>query len=319
MIPIDEIRRAADVIADGVLRTPLVRAQLPDAPCEVWLKLECLQPVGAFKIRGALNAIRQAPAEALAAGVVTPSAGNMGQAIAWAARDAGVDATIVAPDHAPRVKLAAIQRLGGRVVTVPFARWWEVMEEGRFERHDEFFVHPVRDALVMAGNGTIGLEIIDDLAEPDAVVVPVGGGGLLSGIASAVKAASPGTRIVAVEPETAAPLAASLAAGAPTEIVYQPSFVDGAGGRSILPGMWPLLQELVDEAVTVSLEETAQAVRLLLEHARVVAEGAGALATAAVLAGRAGSGRVVCIVSGGNIDAPVLARIVDGDVPYFDA
>ncbi len=319
MIPIDEIRRAADVIAGGALRTPLVRAQLPDAPCEIWLKLECLQPVGAFKIRGALNAIRQAPAEALAAGVVTPSAGNMGQAIAWAARDAGVRTTIVAPDHAPRVKLAAIERLGGRVVTVPFARWWQVMEEGRFEGHDEFFVHPVRDALVMAGNGTIGLEIVDDLAEPDAVVVPVGGGGLLSGIASAVKVASPRTRIVAVEPETAAPLAASLAAGAPTEIAYEPSFVDGAGGRSILPGMWPLLQEVVDEAVTVSLEETARAVRLLLEHAKVVAEGAGALATAAALAGRAGSGHVVCIVSGGNIDAPVLARIVGGDVPHFDA
>ena len=236
-----------------------------------------------------------------------------------AARDAGVGATIVAPDHAPRVKLAAIQRLGGRVVTVPFARWWQVMEEGWFEGHDEFFVHPVRDALVMAGNGTIGLEIIDDLAELDAVVVPVGGGGLLSGIAGAVKAASPRTRIVAVEPETAAPLAASLAAGAPTEIAYQPSFVDGAGGRTILPGMWPLLQEVVDEAVTVSLEETARAVRLLLEHARVVAEGAGALATAAALAGRAGLGRVVCIVSGGNIDAPVLARIVGGDVPHFDA
>lgn len=319
MIPIDEIRRAADVIADAALRTPLVRAQLPDAPCEIWLKLECLQPVGAFKIRGALNAIRQAPAAALAAGVVTPSAGNMGQAVAWAARDAGVGATIIVPDHAPRVKLAAIDRLGARIVKVPFVRWWQVMMEGRFEGHDEFFVHPVRDELVMAGNGTIGLEITDELTGPDAVVIPVGGGGLLCGIASAVKVASPRTRIVAVEPETAAPLAASLAAGAPTEIAYQPSFVDGAGGRSILPGMWPLLQEVVDQAVTVSLEETAQAVRQLLEHARVVAEGAGALATAAALAGRAGSGRVVCIVSGGNIDTPVLACIAGGDVPYVDA
>ena len=314
MIPIDEIRRAAERIAGVALRTPLVRAQLPDAPCEIWLKLECLQPIGAFKIRGALNAIRQAPAGALAAGVVTPSAGNMGQAVAWAAREAGVSATIIAPDHAPRVKLEAIERLGGRVVSVPFERWWEVMVDGRFEGHEELFVHPVRDPLVMAGNGTVGLEIIDELREPDAVVVPVGGGGLLSGIASAVKAASPRTRIVAVEPETAAPLAASLAAGVPTEVAYVPSFVDGAGGRSVLPEMWPLLEELVDHAVTVSLNETAHAVRLLLEHARVVAEGAGALATAAALAGHAGSGRVVCVVSGGNIDLPVLARIASGDV-----
>lgn len=319
MIPIDEIRRATDMIADAALRTPLVRAQLPDAPCEIWLKLECLQPVGAFKIRGAVNAIRRAPPKALAAGVVTPSAGNMGQAVAWAAREAGVGATIIAPDHAPRVKLAAIDRLGARIVKVPFARWWQVMMEGRFEGHDELFVHPVRDALVMAGNGTIGLEITDELAGADAVVVPVGGGGLLCGIASAVKVASPRTRIVAVEPETAAPLAASFTAGAPTEIAYEPSFVDGAGGRSILPGMWPLLQEVVDQAVTVSLEETAQAVRQLLQHARVVAEGAGALATAAALAGRAGSGRVVCIVSGGNIDLPVLACIAGGDIPYVDA
>ena len=303
------------MIAGAALRTPLVRVSLPDAPCEIWLKLECLQPTGAFKIRGALNAIGRAPAEALAAGVVTPSAGNMGQAVAWAAREAGVGATIIAPDHAPNVKLAAIERLGGRVVKVPFDRWWQALVEGRFDGHDELFVHPVRDPLVMAGNGTIGLEIAEELGEPDAVVVPVGGGGLLSGIASALKVASPRTRVVAVEPETAAPLAASLAAGVPTEIAYQPSFVDGAGGRSVLPEMWPLLQELVTEAVTVSLGETAQAVRLLLEHGRVVAEGAGALATAAALAGHAGSGRVVCIVSGGNIDLPVLARIADGDVP----
>ena len=314
MIPIGEIRRAADVISDAAVRTPLVRAPLSDAPCEIWLKLECLQPIGAFKIRGAVNAIRQAPSDALAAGVVTASAGNMAQAVAWAAREAGVGATVIAPDHAPEVKVAAIEQLGARVVKVPFERWWQALVDGRAHGCEGLFVHPVSDALVMAGNGTIGLEIAAEL-EPDTVVVPVGGGGLLSGIASALKVASPRTRIVAVEPETAAPLAASLAAGEPTEVVYRPSFVDGAGGRSILPGMWPLLEELVTEAVTVSLEETANAVRVLLERARVVAEGAGALAAAAALAGNAGSGRVVCIVSGGNIDLPVLARIAGGDVP----
>jgi threonine dehydratase len=197
---------------------------------------------------------------------------------------------------------------------VPFERWWQTLVDGRVDGHRGLFVHPVSDLLVMAGNGTIGLEIADEL-EPDAVVVPVGGGGLLSGIASALRITSPRTRIVAVEPETAAPLAASLATGTPTEVAYQPSFVDGAGGRGILPRMWPLLQELVTEAVTVSLEETAHAVRVLLERAHVVAEGAGALAVATALAGRAGSGRVVCIVSGGNIDLPVLARLASGDVP----
>ena len=314
MIPISEIRRAADVVADAVLRTPLVHAPLPDAPCEIWLKLECLQSVGAFKIRGAVNAIRQAPADALADGVVTASAGNMAQAVAWAAREAGIAATVIAPDHAPDVKIAAIERLGAHVVKVPFERWWQALVDGRVDGHDGLFVHPVSDPLVMAGNGTVGLEIAQDL-EPDAVVIPVGGGGLLSGIASALRAVSPHTRIIAVEPETAAPLAASLAAGAPTEVEYRASFVDGAGGRSILPGMWPLLSELVSEAVTVSLEETAGAVRVLLERARVVAEGAGALATAAALADKAGTGCVVCVVSGGNIDLPVLARIANGDVP----
>jgi threonine dehydratase len=314
LIPLDEIRRAADIISDAALRTPLVRAPLPEAPCEIWLKLECLQPVGAFKIRGAANAIRQAPPDALAAGVVTASAGNMAQAVAWAARQAGVGATVVAPDHAPDVKIAAIEQLGARVVRVPFERWWQALVDGRLDGHDGLFVHPVSDPLVMAGNGTIGLEIADEL-EPDAVVVPVGGGGLLSGIASALRVTSPRTRIVAVEPETAAPLAASLATGEPTEVVYRPSFVDGAGGRSILPGMWPLLEQLVSEAVTVTLVETASAVRVLLESAHVVAEGAGALATAAALSGKAGSGRVVCIVSGGNIDLSVLARIAGGGVP----
>jgi threonine dehydratase len=314
LIPIGEIRRAAEVISGAAIRTPLIQAPLPDTPCEIWLKLECLQPIGAFKIRGAVNAIRQAPADLLADGVVTASAGNMAQAVAWGAREARVNATVIAPDHAPEVKIAAIERLGAQVVQVPFERWWQTLVDGRVEGHRGLFVHPVSDLLVMAGNGTIGLEIADEL-EPDAVVVPVGGGGLLSGIASALRITSPRTRIVAVEPETAAPLAASLATGTPTEVAYQPSFVDGAGGRGILPRMWPLLQELVTEAVTVSLEETAHAVRVLLERAHVVAEGAGALAVATALAGRAGSGRVVCIVSGGNIDLPVLARLASGDVP----
>ena len=311
MIPLEEIRRARETIAGAGIRTPLVR--LPDT--DVWLKLECLEPIGSFKIRGATNAIRQAAPEELSQGVVTASAGNMAQGVAWAAREAGVPATIVVPEHAPETKLAAIERLGGRVLKVPFDQWWRAIEESRFDGVDGLFVHPVQDDLVMAGNGTIGLEILEDLPDADAVLVPYGGGGLTAGIASAVKAIDPRVKVFSVEPETAAPLSASLAAGEPQEVEYRPSFVDGAGSRVVLPRMWPIVRELVDAAFTASLEETAAAIRLMAERARVIAEGAGALATAVALSGRAGSGKIVCIVSGGNIDFAKLAPILTGKTP----
>ena len=259
--------------------------------------------------------MRNASAEELANGVLTASAGNMAQGLAWAAREVGVPCTIVVPDHAPETKLAAIGRLGGEVVKVPFDRWWETMEQHRFEGVDGLFVHPVEDDGVMAGNGTIGLEILEDLPDLDAVVIPWGGGGLTTGIASAVKALAPGVKIYAAEPDTAAPLTATLAAGSPQEVEYQPSFVDGAGARALLPRMWSLAEPLLDGAFAVSLDETAAAVRLLAERARVIAEGAGALATAVALSGRAGGGRIVCIVSGGNIDAGKLATILEGGTP----
>jgi len=296
------------------LRTPLVRLNA-DGPAEIWLKLECLQEIGSFKLRGALSAIRRASPEELRDGVVTASAGNMAQGVAWAARELGLPCTVVVPDHAPETKLAAIERLGGRVIKVPFARWWQALEESRFEGAPGLFVHPVQDEGVMAGNGTIGLEVLEDLPDPDAILVPFGGGGLTSGIASAVKQLRPETRIYAVEPETAAPLAASLAAGSPQEVEYRPSFVDGAGGRTVLPKMWPLVRGLVDGGLTVSLDETAAAVRLLAERNRVAAEGAGALGVAAALAGRAEGRKLVCIVSGGNIDAAKLAAILNGETP----
>ncbi len=314
MISLEEIHRARRAIAGAALRTPLLRLDV-DAPCQIWLKPECLQPLGSFKIRGAVSAVRQAPREAVAAGVVTASAGNMAQGVAWAAREAGVPATVAVPEHAPRAKTDAVERLGGRVVRLPFHRWWRVIEESRLEGAGGLFVHPVHDRAVMAGNGTIGVEIVDDLPEVEAVVCPFGGGGLVAGIASAVKALSPGTAVYTVEPETAAPLAASLAAGRPQAVDYRPSFVDGAGGRLVLPAMWPLVRELVDGALTATLEETAEAVRLLAQRARLVSEGAGALAVAAAVAGRAGSGRVVCVVSGGNIDPPLLTRILAGETP----
>jgi threonine dehydratase len=239
----------------------------------------------------------------------------MAQGVAYAARELGVPATIVVPEHAPETKLAAVERLGGRVIKVPYERWWEAIEQGSFDGVAGVFVHPVQDDLVMAGNGTIGLELLEDLPDPDVVLIPFGGGGLTVGIASAVKALRPETRIYPVEPDTAAPLAATLASGSPQAVDYRASFVDGSGSKVLLPRMWSLAEPLVDGSFTASLEETAGAVRTLAERARVIAEGAGALATAVALSGRAGGGKIVCIVSGGNIDFSKLTAILEGRTP----
>jgi len=298
-----------------VVRTPLIRLQTPESPAEIWLKLECLQPIGSFKIRGAANAIRSAPGGAVDRGVLTTSAGNMAQGVAWMARDLGVPATVVAPEHAPQTKLDAIARLGGTVIKVPYERWWQTMEDGSYPGVDGYFVHPVLDDAVMAGNGTIGLELVEDLDEIDTVLVPWGGGGLSTGIASALRALRPATRVLACEPETGAPFAASYAAGSPLAVDYTPSFVDGAGSKMLLGPMWDRAHGLLAGGLAVTLDETAAAVRTLAERARVIAEGAGALAVAAALSGRAGEGRIVCIVSGGNIDAARLVTILEGHTP----
>jgi threonine dehydratase len=304
------------VIAGDAIRTPLVRLQVDLPDTEIWLKLECLQPIGSFKIRGAANAIRQAPPEAVEHGVLTTSAGNMAQGVAWIARDLGIPATIVAPDHAPETKIAAIERLGGHVIKVPYDRWWQAMEEGSYPGVEGLFVHPVMDDKVMAGNGTIGLELVEQLDGIDTALIPWGGGGLTTGIASALAALSPATRVYACEPETGAPVAATLANnGVPVAVDYRPSFVDGAGSKALLPAMWERARELLSGSHVVSLDETAAAVRLLAERTRVVAEGAGALGVAAAVSGRAGTGRIVCIVSGGNIDSSRLAAILGGSTP----
>lgn len=309
----DEIGAARLRIAGTAIRTPLVRWH--EDGTEIWLKLESLQPIGSFKIRGARNAIASAPPGALARGVVTASAGNMAQGVAWCARELGIPCTVVAPDHAPRTKIDAIERLNARVILVPFDRWWTVLEERRFEGLDGLFIHPVSDPAVIAGNATIGLELAEDLAGIDTVYVPFGGGGLSCGIASALRGVLPRARVVAVEPDTAAPMGASLAAGRPTPVTYRPSFIDGSGGKSVLPAMWPLLRQLLAGAEAVSVADTAEAVRLLATRTRVVAEGAGALALAAARRHGGGPGRVVAIVSGGNIDPERLATILGGGVP----
>ncbi len=293
---------------------------MDEAPAEIWLKLENLQPIGSFKLRGAANAILSAPRAELARGVVTTSTGNMAQGVAWMARELGIPATIVAPDNASEVKLAAVERLGGRVVRLPWEQWWAAVDADRDRKLGEgvegYFVHPVKDPPVMAGNGTIGLELAEQLEDVDAVLIPWGGGGLTTGVASALRAVSPATKVYVCEPENGAPVTAAIAnGGVPTPVDFTPSFVDGAGSGALLDVMWEHARELVSGAFAVSLADTAAAVRLLLERARIVAEGAAALTVAAALAGRAEGDRLVCIVSGGNIDGARIAAILAGDVP----
>jgi threonine dehydratase len=309
------IAEARARLAGAILRTPLIPLNAESGRATIYLKLENLQPIGSFKLRGALNALRRAPPEALARGVYTASAGNMAQGLAWSAHEVGVPCTVVVPERAPQTKLAAIERLGGRIVSVPFDEWWRVLVEHRYPGLEGFFVHPVSDSAVIEGNATIGAEILEDLPEVDTVLIPYGGGGLSTGIASAVRALRPPTKVYACEVETAAPLSASLAAGAPRAIKHTPSFVDGIGGPSVLEEMWPLVSRLLDGALTVSLVETAGAIRTLAERNRVIAEGAGAAPVAAALTGKAGAGRIACVVSGGNLDSAVLAKILSGETP----
>jgi threonine dehydratase len=307
-----EIEAARDRIRGAAIRTPLVRLNVADAPYEIYLKLENLQPIGSFKIRGASNAMARLSPDELARGVVTASAGNMAQGVAWCARARGIPCTVVAPDTAPATKITAIERLGGRVIKVSFERWWETFETRQFPGLDGTFIHAFDDPHVMAGNGTIGLEVLEDLPTAAAIVVPWGGGGLTCGIAAAVRARRPECRIFAAEVESAAPLTAALAAGEPRTIAYRPSFVDGIGGKTVFPSMLERARGVVAGAVVATLDEVASAVRLLAERNRVVAEGAGACPVACALAGRTGSSPVVCIVSGGNIDLDRFVSVIAG-------
>ena len=309
-VTLEEARAARERLRGVALGTPLVRLQADTGPAEVYLKLENLQPIGSFKVRGAGNALLGAAPEALAAGVYTASAGNMAQGVAFWARRLGVPCTALVPDNAPEAKLSAIARLGAASVKLPYAEWWETLVRHGRPGQPGFFVHPVSDPAVMAGNSTIALEIVEALPQVDAVLVPYGGGGLSCGIAAVLRALKPEARVFGCEVDTAAPLSASLAAGEARTIEHRPSFVDGIGGRSVLAEMWPLASTLLAGSLVVPLAEVAAAVRLLAERARVVAEGAGATAVAAALRGVPGARTVVCVVSGGNIDLARLAQIL---------
>ncbi len=294
----------------------MVRLNVDDAPGKIYLKLENLQPTGSIKVRGASNALALTGTEGRARGVYTVSAGNMAQALAWQARERGIPCSVIVPDNAPETKLDAIRRYGAKIIQVSFDEVWNVVTSHRYgplERN--VFIHPFSDIRMIAGNGTIGLEILEDLPQVDSVVVPFGGGGLSTGIATAIRALHPSTQVFACEPETAAPLASSFARGSAQEVNRIPSFVDGIGGKSVLPEMWDLAKNLLQGSIVLSLKEIASAVRLLAERNRVIAEGAGAASVAAALTGKAGSGKVVCVVSGGNIDSSKLVTILEGDVP----
>ena len=309
-LTLEDVRRARELIAGAAIRTPLVRLNVWDAPAEIFLKLENLQPIGSFKIRGAATAMNLMSRAELAKGVLTASAGNMAQGVAWNARRLGIRCTVIAPDTAPQTKVRAVERLGGRVITVPFDRWWQTFSDRSFPEIDGTFVHPFDDERVMAGNGTIGLELLEDLPEIDTVLIPWGGGGLAIGIATALRALKPSVRIYAVEAETGAPFTASWQAGSPQVVDYRPSFVDGIGSKTVFANMLAMAKDLLDGSFTAGLDQISAAVKLIAERNRVIAEGAGAVALAVALTGKAGTGQVACIVSGGNIDAAKLATIL---------
>ena len=314
-IPLAAIEAARTRLHGIALRTPLVRLGLSDASPQILLKLENLQPIGSFKLRGAANAMALAGPGALADGVYTASAGNMAQGVAWGAREMGVRCRVIVPERAPDTKVAAIQRLGGEVIKVPFDAWWQTMLDHRHPGMEGLFIHPCADPGVMAGNGTIGLEILEDAPDVDAILVPFGGGGLSCGIASAVRAIKADVRVYAVEVQTAAPFSASLGEGKATTVSPTPSFVDGIGGKSVFGEMWPLARELLAGSLVVPVAAIASAVRLLAERSRIVAEGAGAASVAAALDGSVDARTIVCVISGGNIDRDTLATILRGDIP----
>ncbi|MDA1306388.1 MAG: pyridoxal-phosphate dependent enzyme [Acidobacteria bacterium] len=314
-ISLDTVKDAARRVYSVAVRTPMVRLDpIAEGGPEIFLKLELFQPIGSFKLRGAANAIGKLSPEALADGVWTVSAGNAAQGVALAARHAGAKASVLVMDTAPATKIANIERLGATIHRAPYEECWQAVEEHRSDRMTGRFVHPFDDDDFISGNGTVALEILEDVPDVDAVVASIGGGGLLAGVGCVMRAAKPDVTVYAAEPETAAPLSLSFAAGSPQRFdAWTASYVDGAGGKSVLPSMWPLLQQWVDTTVVVSLDDTGRAMRLAAQRCHIIAEGAGACAIAAALSPQvreAGHKKIVVIVSGGNIDLSRFCSIV---------
>lgn len=310
-ISIEDMEAARERITGTVLRTPLVRLDLGTGGPDIRLKLENLQPTNAYKIRGAVNAVARLSPDERSRGVWTISAGNAGQGVAYAARAAGIPCSVVAIETAPKTKLERMRALGATIIPVSYQQAWKAAEAHAFEGLDATFIHPFDNQHFIAGHGTMGLEILEDAPDVRAVIAAIGGGGLITGVGSAIKALRPDARVVGVEPETAAPYAYSLRRGQPSKFPdWQASFVDGAGGQSVTARMWERMRPVVDSTITVSLDQVRDAMRLIAEKTRTIAEGAGALSLAAALTGEAGDGPIVCIVSGGNIDLAKFAELV---------
>lgn len=310
----DEIRAAESRIAGLAVRTPMIRLNDPDTPADIYLKLENLQPVGAFKIRSIGNILESTRAEKLRHGVYTASSGNSGYALAWLAQRRGIPATVYVPESAPEGKCASIRRMGARIKMIPYADWWDIICNHISAGEQGLYIDAVCDPAAIAGNATIGLEILQDLPDVDTVVVPFGGGGVSCGIASAVRALKPDTRVLAAESEMSTPFSSALEAGQIVQVENQPSFISGIGASSVLAEMWPLTRRILDGSVVSSLRDVADAIRILFESNHVVAEGAGATALAGALSVDAG-GPIVCVITGGNIDRAHMITILEGGIP----
>lgn len=314
-IPIDEVYAARERISGTILRTPLIRLNVNNLPTEIYLKLENLQPVGSFKVRGATNVLKKATKEQLSKGISTASSGNLGLALAWYAQRIGIPCTAIVPDKSPEAKLSPLKEAGGTVVKVPYDEWFKIVITSKFEKLKGYFIHPVFNPDMMAGHGTIALEILEDLPDVDAVIMPYGGGGLCCGMSSVIHALKPDTKLFVSEVETAAPVAAALAAGEPREVVKRPAPFHCVGANSVLTPIWPLVSRFIASSIVVTIGEVAEALRVLAEKNHVIAEGSGALPVAAARTGKAGSGKVVCVVTGGNIDFDKLVKILAREIP----
>jgi threonine dehydratase len=307
-----EVAAARENIRGIAIRSPLVKLNGGPSGLNIYLKLENLQPWGSFKLRAALNAIKNLDPESLGQGVLSASSGNFGQGLAFAAQRLGIAAALAVPEGAAQTKVNALIELGAKVIRLPFDQWWQVLTSRQCPGEHGVFVHPVAENAVLAGNATIGMEILEDLPDVDAVAVPFGGGGLICGIGSVMRRLRPGARMIVVESEAAQPAAAALRAGHPMTVPHRQSFVDGMGSSTVLNEMWPLLQRMADAAALVSFAQIADAVRMLAQRHHVIAEAAGAASLAAAITGQAGKGNIVCIISGGNMDAARLAAILNG-------
>lgn len=310
-----DIRAAAGRIRRHIVRTPLIRLNVELENTEIYLKMENLQAIGAFKVRPAANAILNAPAESIRDGVYTASSGNMAQGVAWIAGKLGLGATVLLPKDAAATKVASLERLGARICFLEDAEWWQVLADNGDSSTKGLFIHPVANADVIAGDATVGLEIHEDLPDVDTVLVPFGGGGLSTGVAAALRAAGSSARVLGAESAHCAPLTAALAAGKPVMAASEPSFVSGIGVGRVLDEMWPLIRQLISGTVVASTEEIVAAIRFLCERHRIIAEGAGAAPVAAAMAGRGGTGKIVCVISGGNLNDAYLIDILQGKIP----